>query len=128
MLEPAYFGYWWTRSYASHYDLVVLFMYAQRGRMAKGYWVTFYRSVSDSNAVVEYAKLAGPAIQAGGGRFLARGGVVKTYENGMNLRTVVTEFDSVEKAIATFESPAYQAALKILGGAADRDIRIIEGL
>jgi len=96
--------------------------------MAKGYWVTFYRSVSDSNAVVEYAKLAGPAIQAGGGRFLARGGVVKTYENGMNLRTVVTEFDSVEKAIATFESPAYQAALKILGGAADRDIRIIEGL
>ncbi|MGH9772015.1 MAG: DUF1330 domain-containing protein [Candidatus Acidiferrales bacterium] len=96
--------------------------------MAKGYWVTFYRSVSDPNAVVEYAKLAGPAIQAGGGRFLARGGVAKTYENGMNLRTVVTEFDSVEKAIATFESPAYQAALKILGGAADRDIRIIEGL
>ncbi len=96
--------------------------------MAKGYWVTFYRSVSDPNAVVEYAKLAGPAIQAGGGRFLARGGVVKTYENGMNLRTVVTEFDSVEKAIATFESPAYQAALKKLGGAADRDIRILEGL
>ncbi|MGH9690596.1 MAG: DUF1330 domain-containing protein [Candidatus Acidiferrales bacterium] len=96
--------------------------------MAKGYWVTFYRSVSDPNAVVEYAKLAGPAIQAGGGKFLARGGVAKTYENGMNLRTVVTEFDSVEKAIATFESPAYQAALKILGGAADRDIRIIEGL
>ena len=96
--------------------------------MAKGYWVTFYRSISDPNAVAEYAKLAGPAIQAAGGRFLARGTVAKTYENGMNLRTVVTEFDSVEKAVAAFESPAYQAALKVLGSGADRDIRILEGI
>jgi uncharacterized protein (DUF1330 family) len=98
------------------------------GRMAKGYWVTFYRSISDPNAVAEYAKLAGPAIQAAGGRFLARGTAAKTYENGMNLRTVVTEFDSVEKAVAAFESPAYQAALKVLGRGADRDIRILEGI
>ena len=38
--------------------------------MRRGYWVTFYRSVSNPTALAEYAALAGPAIQAGGGRFL----------------------------------------------------------
>ena len=41
--------------------------------MAKAYWIAFYHSISDTEAMAAYAKLAGPAIQAGGGRFLARG-------------------------------------------------------
>jgi len=94
--------------------------------MAKGYWITFYRSVSNPAALAEYAKLAGPAIQAGGGRFIVRGTPYRTCEAGMNERTVVIEFDSVQSAIATYESPGYQAALKKLQGAAERDIRIVE--
>jgi uncharacterized protein (DUF1330 family) len=96
--------------------------------MAKGYWITFYRSVSNPDAVAAYAKLAGPAIQSGGGRFLVRGVPAKTYEGGLNMRTVVTEFDSVQQATKTFESDAYQAACRLLEGAAERDIRIVEGL
>ena len=96
--------------------------------MAKGYWITFYRSVSNPDAVVAYAKLAGPAIQNGGGRFLVRGVPAKTYESGLNMRTVVTEFDSVQQATQTFESEAYQAAARLLVGAVERDIRIVEGL
>ena len=95
--------------------------------MAKGYWVTFYRSISSPDALAEYAKLAGPAIQSGGGRFLSRGTAVKTYEAGLAQRSVVIEFDSVQKAIATYESASYQAALKSLKGAAERDVRILEG-
>lgn len=95
--------------------------------MAKGYWITFYHSVSNPAALAEYAKLASPAIQAGGGRFIARGTPVKTYEAGLDQRTVVIEFDSVQSAIATFESAEYSAARKILEGAAERDIRILEG-
>jgi uncharacterized protein (DUF1330 family) len=95
--------------------------------MAKGYWIAFYRSISDPNALAEYAKLAGPAIQAGGGRFIARGGTAKTFEGGVNQRVVMIEFESVEKAISTYQSDAYQAALKLLKGTADRDIRIVEG-
>jgi uncharacterized protein (DUF1330 family) len=87
-----------------------------------------YRSISNPDKVAEYAKLAGPAIQSGGGRFLGRGLPTKTYEAGNNMRTVVIEFDSVQKAISTFESPAYQAACRVIDGAAERDIRIIEGL
>jgi uncharacterized protein (DUF1330 family) len=96
--------------------------------MAKGYWVAFYHSVSNPAALAEYNKLAGPAIQAGGGRFLARGVPAKTYEAGTNQRVVITEFDSVEQAIATHESEAYKHALKVLEGAVVRDIRIIEGV
>jgi uncharacterized protein (DUF1330 family) len=96
--------------------------------MAKGYWVTFYHSISSPTALAAYAKLAGPAIEGGGGRFLVRGNPAKTFEAGENLRLVISEFDSVEKAIATYESPAYQEALKLLGDTAERDIRFVEGV
>ena len=95
--------------------------------MAKAYWVGCYRSISNPNALAEYAKLAGPAIAAAGGRFLVRGVPAKTYEAGLEQRTVVIEFDSVAAAVAAHDSPAYQAALKALGNGAERDIRILEG-
>ena len=95
--------------------------------MPKGYWITFYRSVSNPEALAAYGKLAGPAIAAGGGRFVVRGTPAKVYEVGLNQRTVVVEFDSLEKAIATFESAEYQAAKKLLEGSAERDIRMVEG-
>jgi uncharacterized protein (DUF1330 family) len=63
-----------------------------------------------------------------GGRFLARGGTVKTYEQGIAQRAVVAEFDSVEQAIAAHDSPAYQAALAVLGNTCERDVRIVEGV
>lgn len=37
--------------------------------MPKGYWIVFYRKVMDAARLSEYAALAGPAIEAGGGRF-----------------------------------------------------------
>ena len=96
--------------------------------MAKGYWIAFYRSINDPVAIAEYAKLAGPAIQAAGGRFLARGTAAKAYENGVAQRTVLVEFPSVAAAVACHDSPAYAEALRAFGKAADRDLRIVEGV
>jgi uncharacterized protein (DUF1330 family) len=96
--------------------------------MAKAYWVNCYRSIKNPAALAEYAKLAGPAIQKGGGRFLTRGMPVTTYEAGLNERTVIIEFDSVEQAIAAHQSEAYQEALRAFDGAGERDIRIVEGI
>ncbi len=97
--------------------------------MAKAYWIAFYRSIKNPDALAAYAKLAGPAVQAGGGRILVRGVPAKTYEAGLAQRVVVTEFDSVAQATATHDSPAYQEALKALGtGSVERDMRIIEGV
>jgi uncharacterized protein (DUF1330 family) len=95
--------------------------------MAKAYWVSTYRSISDPTALAEYAKLAGPALQAAGGRFIARGMPAMVYEAGIAQRTVLIEFDSVDQATAAHDSPAYQQALKALGNGAERDIRIVAG-
>ena len=96
--------------------------------MAKGYWITFYRSISDPAALAAYGKVAGPAIVANGGRFLARGDAAKAYEQGIAQRVTVTEFDSVQQAVAAHDSAAYREALKALGNACERDVRIVEGL
>ncbi len=96
--------------------------------MPKAYWVATYRSISDPDKMAAYSQLAGPAIQAGGGRFLARGSATKAYENGIEQRVVVIEFDSVDQAIKAHDSEGYQKALAALAGGADRDIRIVEGV
>ena len=54
--------------------------------MAKAYWVACYHSISNPDALAAYAKLAGPAIAASGGRFLARGNAAKAYEAGLTER------------------------------------------
>ena len=94
----------------------------------KGYWVVLYRSVTDAARLKEYASRAVPAITAGGGRFLARGAPTAAYEAGIVERTVVIEFDSVAQAVETYNSAAYQDALRILEGAAERDVRMVEGV
>lgn len=96
--------------------------------MPKAYWMATYRSISDPAALAEYAKLAGPAIQAAGGRFLARGMPAQVYEAAVHQRAVLIEFDSVAQATGAHDSPQYQLALKALGNGAERDIRIIEAV
>jgi uncharacterized protein (DUF1330 family) len=96
--------------------------------MAKGYWISCYRRIMEPEKLAAYAKLAGPAIQAAGGRFLARATASKAYEDAVLERTVLIEFDSVEQAVAAHESPAYKAALAALAGGVVRDLRIVEGL
>jgi uncharacterized protein (DUF1330 family) len=97
--------------------------------MAKAYWVATYRTVSDPDALAAYGKVAGAALQAAGGRILARGMPAATLDGGYMGRTVVLEFDSVDAAKAAYNSAAYQDALKLLGKVAlERDIRIIEAV
>ena len=94
--------------------------------MPKAYWVTCYRSISDPQKVAAYAKLAPPAVTPFGARYLARGTAGTAFEAGQKERVVISEFPSLEKAIAAYNSPAYKEALKALGDGAVRDIRIIE--
>ena len=82
--------------------------------MAKGYWVSVYPAISDPERLTAYNKLARPAVQAGGGRLLSRGGRVVAHEAGITQRVVLIEFDSFEQAVAAYESEAYQKALVAL--------------
>jgi len=96
--------------------------------MPKAYWIAAYRSVRDPQALAAYARLAQPALEAAGGRFLVRGMPARVYEGGLEQRTVLIEFASVAQALAAHDSPAYQEALRALGNGVDRDMRIVEGV
>jgi uncharacterized protein (DUF1330 family) len=96
--------------------------------VAKGYWISAYRAVHDPEKLAAYRKLAVPAIEASGGRFLSRGGQVEAYDAGLALQTVIVEFDSFATAVAAREAPAYQEALAVLADGVERDFRIVEGV
>jgi uncharacterized protein (DUF1330 family) len=96
--------------------------------MPKAYWIASYRSIRDPEALAAYAKLGGPALQKAGARVLARGNPAQVYDDGLNQRTVLIEFDSVAQALAAHDSPEYQEALRVLGKAVERDLRIIEAI
>ena len=96
--------------------------------MPKGYWVSVYRTISEPEKLAAYNKLAGPAVKAGGGRTLVRGGRVVAHDAGIAQRTVLVEFDSFEQAVAAYESTAYREALVALSDGVERDFRIVEGI
>ena len=92
------------------------------------YWISIYKEIHDEAKLAAYAELAGPALTAAGGTFVARGLPEQTYEAGETTRTVVIEFDSVDAARAAHDGPAYQEALAALDGGALREIRIVPGV
>ena len=96
--------------------------------MAKGYWIVLYRKINDLSRIEAYRRLAGPVMQASGGRPLVRGDPAKIHEGGVDQRVVIIEFDSIEQALAVHDSPAYRAAVEALGDGAERDVRFVEGL
>ena len=96
--------------------------------MAKVLQVVIYTAISDEAKLAAYARLAGPAMQAAGGVFLARGVPVAVAEDGQMTRTVVVEWASLEAAQAGYNSPAYQEALAALGDGATREFRYVEAV
>ena len=96
--------------------------------MAKGYWVVAYRKITNQDAWNAYAKLAVPAVQKAGGKFIVRGLPATTGEKGLKERVVIVEFDSLQKALTAHDTPDYQAALKALANGAERDMRVVEGV
>ena len=96
--------------------------------VARGYWVMAFRSTSDQTGVDKYAAIAGPVIQAYGGRVLAAGLPANTYESGLTQRVAIVEFSSLEAADAAYRSPEYQESLQYLADAAERDVRIVQGI
>ena len=88
-------------------------------------WIA-HVTVHDAEAYGKYAALAGPAIAAHGGVFLARGGRYVQLEGTDRARNVVARFPSLEAAEACYRSPEYQAALAHAKGASTRDLVIVE--
>ena len=94
--------------------------------MSKVLQVVIYKSVSDEEKLAAYAKLALPAMEKAGAKFIARGIPVAVREEGQKTRTVVIEWPSMEAADKGYNGLEYQAALKALDGSASREFRYVE--
>ena len=88
-------------------------------------WIA-HVTVTDEDAYGKYAKLAGPAIAAHGGTFLARGGRFVQLEGKERPRNVVARFASVEDAVDCYNSDAYQEALSHAKDASERELMVVE--
>lgn len=96
--------------------------------MPKAYIMTLYHEINDNRKMAAYAALAKPAIEAGGGVFLARDVAAAVLEGGPKERCVLVQFPSVEAAMEAYNSPAYQEALAAMDGCAKRDMRVVAGV
>lgn len=95
--------------------------------MPTALWIAHVK-VTDAEAYGKYAALAGPAIAAHGGYFLARSGRHVQLEGNDRARNVVARFPSLEAAVACYNSEAYRAAMAHAKGAAERDLVVVEEL
>ncbi|PZQ99510.1 MAG: DUF1330 domain-containing protein [Cereibacter sphaeroides] len=93
--------------------------------MPTALWIA-HVTVTNPESYANYAKGAGPAINAHGGVFLARGGRHVQLEGNDRARNVVARFPSLEAAVACYNSPEYQAALAHAKDAAVRDLVVVE--
>jgi uncharacterized protein (DUF1330 family) len=94
--------------------------------MAKGYWVARVDVHNEENYKPYMA--ANPAIfQKFGGKFIVRGGKFINPEGQSRSRNVVIEFPDYETALACYNSPEYQANIKVRQPHSIADLIIIEG-
>jgi uncharacterized protein (DUF1330 family) len=94
--------------------------------MAKGYWIA-HVDVHNDEGYKPYA-LANPGIfKKFGGRFVVRGGKFEGREGNSRSRNVVIEFPDYATALACYNSPEYQANIKVRQPHAVADLVIIEG-
>lgn len=91
------------------------------------YWIAHVH-VTDPEAYGQYARRATGAIEAHGGKFLARGGAYKQLEGNDRSRNVVVLFPDLAAAEACYRSDAYQEALSFARNASVRDLVIVEGV
>ena len=94
--------------------------------MAKGYWVG-HVNVTEPDVYKEYVRLNGVAFAKYGAKFLVRGGTSEMRAGELKPRHVVIEFASFAQAKACYDSPEYQAALKVRNRASVADMVLVEG-
>ncbi len=91
------------------------------------YWVSRVH-VTDHETYGKYVAVAGEIIKQYGGVILARGGRQVILEGGDFERSIVARFESVEAAVACYNSPEYTAARQHTIGTSVRHMVAVEGI
>ena len=95
--------------------------------MPKGY-IIGHITVTDPDGYPEYVAKDTPILESHGAKFIVRGGQSETPEGQAQDRHVVIEFESFDRAMECYNSPEYQAAVKLRQAYSDSEIVIVEGV
>jgi len=91
-------------------------------------YMIFNETVTNPALFESYRAKAGPMIVAAGGKYHVRGGTVTNLEGNPGYdRVVVIEWESMEAARRFYDSPEYQALVKIRQQASTGTAAIIDG-
>jgi len=94
--------------------------------MAKGYWVANVE-VQDLDQYKKYVAANAVPFAKYGAKFLVRAGEHVVKEGQMNSRVVVIEFKDYETALACYDSPEYQEAMKLRVDYSIGNLAIVQG-
>jgi uncharacterized protein (DUF1330 family) len=84
--------------------------------------------VTDAEQYERYKAAAAPSVAAAGGRYLARGGEVESFEGGAPARVVVLEFPTLDAARAWYHGEQYTAARALREAACDARMFVVDGM
>ncbi len=92
-------------------------------------YVIFDVDIRDMAQYQAFMQEVKPAVEAAGGRYLARGGAHKVYEGDWQPRRIVLfEFPSVAAFEAFYEGPVYQGLKPIRDACSSARLVSVEGL
>lgn len=92
-------------------------------------YIVVETDIHDPEQYELYKQATPAAVEAGGGRFIARGGELAILEGDWQpKRLVLLEFPDLEAAKRFYESPSYQEAKRLREGAAGFNMVAVEGL
>jgi uncharacterized protein (DUF1330 family) len=94
--------------------------------MPRGYWIA-HVDVGNDEGYKPYAAANPTIFKKFGGRFVVRAGKSELMEGNSRSRHVVIEFPDYAAALACYNSPEYQANIKVRQPNATADIIVIEG-
>lgn len=92
------------------------------------YYIAEFK-ITDAAGMKPYSARVASTFEPYGGRYIVRGGSIAPLEgDGPNNRMVIIEFDSMEKARAWYDSPAYAQLKPIRHRNAISRVYIVEGI
>ncbi len=95
--------------------------------MPKGYWI-LHVDITDADNYPKYLAQDALAFEKYDAKFHVRGGKCEGPEGPIRSRHVVIEFESYESAMECYNSPEYQAAVKLRQASSDSEVVIVEGV
>jgi uncharacterized protein (DUF1330 family) len=92
------------------------------------YYAIFDVTITDLAKYKEYMQKVKPVIEAGGGRYLVRGGAHRVLEGDWSpTRLVVLEFPSEEAATAFYGNPEYRSLKALRESCSRANLVVVEG-